>query len=141
VLEQARAAGATTIGITNERGSSMTRLADHVLLVRAGRERSVAATKTYTGQLISLYLLAYALGAKLRLDDLRRLPEWTEAVLTLEPRIAELAVRYRFMQRAVVVGRGLNYSNAFEFALKMMETCYVVANGSLRRTCCTGPSP
>jgi len=37
------------------------------------------------------------------------------------------AVRYRFMEHAVVVGRGLNYANAFEFALKLMETCYVVA--------------
>ncbi len=38
-----------------------------------------------------------------------------------------MAERYRFMNHAVVVGRGLNYANAFEFALKLMETCYVVA--------------
>jgi glutamine---fructose-6-phosphate transaminase (isomerizing) len=47
--------------------------------------------------------------------------------LQLEPEIAMLSERYRFMRHAVVVGRGLNYANAFEFALKMMETCYVVA--------------
>ena len=47
--------------------------------------------------------------------------------MKLEPAIAERAERYRFVERAVVVGRGLNYSNAFEFALKLMETCYVVA--------------
>jgi glucosamine--fructose-6-phosphate aminotransferase (isomerizing) len=47
--------------------------------------------------------------------------------LDLEPAIAELSGRYRFMDHAVVVGRGLNYATAFEFALKMMETCYVVA--------------
>jgi glucosamine--fructose-6-phosphate aminotransferase (isomerizing) len=41
--------------------------------------------------------------------------------------VADLAGRYRFMHHAVVVGRGLNYANAFEFALKMMETSYVVA--------------
>ncbi len=127
VMEQARAAGAMTIGITNERDSSMARLASHVLLVRAGKEKSVAATKTYTGQLLSLYLIAYALGAKVELDDLRRLPEHTEAALTLEDAIAQTVVPYRFMDHAMVVGRGLNYSNAFEFALKMMETCYVVA--------------
>ena len=57
-----------------------------------------------------------------------RLPEWTEAALRLEPAIAELAGRYRFMERAIVVGRGLNYANAFEFALKLMETCYVLAD-------------
>ncbi len=127
VLQQARKAGAMTVGITNESDSSLANLAEHVFLVRAGKEKSVAATKTYTGQLMSVYMLAYALGAKIELDDLRALPEWAERALTLEPAIGELAGRYRFMDHAVVVGRGLNYSNAFEFALKLMETCYVVA--------------
>ncbi len=127
VLERAREQGAVTIGITNEASSTMARLAEHVFLVRAGREKSVAATKTYTGQLLMLYLLAYALGGRIRIHDLQRLPERAQAALDLEPAITELAGRYRFMDHAVVVGRGLNYSNAFEFALKMMETCYVVA--------------
>jgi glucosamine--fructose-6-phosphate aminotransferase (isomerizing) len=128
VLAQARKAGALTVGITNESDSSLAHLAEHVFLVRAGKERSVAATKTYTGQLLSIYMLAYALGAKISLDDLRAVPEWTAQTLKkVEPDIGELAGRYRFMDHAVVVGRGLNYSNAFEFALKMMETSYVVA--------------
>ncbi len=127
VLEAAKEQGAVTVGITNEPDSALARLAEHVFLVRAGKEKSVAATKTYTGQLLTLYLLAYALGAPILLDDLRRLPGYAERALTLESRIAELAQRYRFMENAVVVGRGLNYANAFEFALKMMETCYVVA--------------
>ena len=54
-------------------------------------------------------------------------PEFAASALTLEPAVSALAPRFRFMEQAVVVGRGLNYSNAFEFALKMMETCYVVA--------------
>jgi glucosamine--fructose-6-phosphate aminotransferase (isomerizing) len=128
VLETARKQNALTVGITNEPRSSLASLAAHVLLVRAGRERSVAATKTYTGQLMLCYLLAQALGAKIRIDDLHRLAEWTEAALALEPEIAQRTERYRFMERAVVVGRGLNYSNAFEFALKLMETCYVLAD-------------
>jgi glucosamine--fructose-6-phosphate aminotransferase (isomerizing) len=74
-----------------------------------------------------LYLLAHALGADIRIEDLRRLPDWAESALALEKPIAALCERYRFMDRAVVVGRGLNYANAFEFALKLMETCYVVA--------------
>src|SRR5919206_62470 len=57
VLEQARAAGAVTVGVTNEAESGLARLAEHVILVRAGREQGVAATKTYTGQLLSFYLL------------------------------------------------------------------------------------
>jgi len=127
VLARAREQGALTMGITNEAGSSLARLAEHVFLVRAGKEKSVAATKTYTGQLLMLYLLAYALGGRIRIDDLQRLPERAQQALELEPAIAELSGRYRFMDHAVVVGRGLNYSNAFEFALKLMETCYVVA--------------
>lgn len=127
VLERARSQGALTLGITNERASALARVAEHVLLVRAGKERSVAATKTYTGQVLMLYLLAYALGAAIRISDLERLPEMVELVLGLETQLGELAERYRFMSHAVVVGRGMNYANAFEFALKLMETCYVVA--------------
>lgn len=127
VLERARQQGAQTIGVTNEASSTLARLAEHVLQVHAGREQSVAATKTYTGQLLALYLLAYALGANIALDDLERLAEWAARALELEPEIARRAEGYRSMDHAVVVGRGLNYSNAFEFALKLMETCYVVA--------------
>ncbi len=127
VLEWARARGALTLGITNERASTLAGLAEHVWLVRAGKERSVAATKTYTGQMLLLYLLAHALGGRIRLPELERLPALVADALGLEEEMAELAPRYRFMNRAVVVGRGLNYANAFEFALKLMETCYVVA--------------
>jgi glucosamine--fructose-6-phosphate aminotransferase (isomerizing) len=127
VLERARAAGAMTLGITNESGSTLARIAEHTLLVRAGREKAVAATKTYTGQMMLMYLLAYALGARIKIADLERIPEAVEQTLALEEEIDALSSRYRFMRHAVVVGRGLNYSNAFEFALKMMETCYVVA--------------
>lgn len=126
-LEQAKGSGAFTIGITNESESTLARMANECFLVRAGREKSVAATKTYSGQLLSFYLLAYALGAPIELESLQRIAEWTEAALKLEDEIRVRAERYRFMRQAVCIGRGLNYSNALEFALKMMETCYVVA--------------
>ena len=127
VLEDAKAAGAFTIGITNEAGSSLARLAEHTFLVRAGKERSVAATKTYTGQLLCFYLLAHALGAPIEHDALRRICEWASAALELEPEIGARAERYCFMRHAVCVGRGVNYCNSLEFALKLMETCYIVA--------------
>ncbi len=127
VLEQARQQGALTVGITNEAESTLAKLAEHVFLVRAGKEKSVAATKTYTGQVLVFYLIAYALGADLRVSELEKIPEWTAAALLLEEDIDRLSERFRFMEQAVVVGRGLNYANTFEFALKMMETCYVVA--------------
>ncbi len=127
VLERAKEAGAFTLGITNEAESTLAKLAGDALLVRAGREKSVAATKTYTGQLFALYLLAYALGAPLKETDLERIPGSAEAALKLEPEILTRAEKYCFMRHAVCIGRGLNYSNSFEFALKLMETCYVVA--------------
>jgi glutamine---fructose-6-phosphate transaminase (isomerizing) len=127
VVARAREQGALTLGITNERSSALARAAEYVFPVRAGREKSVAATKTYTGQMFLLYLLAYALGARIRVSELERLPETVESALRLEDEVRELSGRYRFMHHAVVVGRGLNYANAFEFALKLMETCYVVA--------------
>lgn len=127
VLERAREQGAMTVGITNEAESTLARLAGHVFLVRAGKEKSVAATKTYTGQLMMLYLLAWAAGTPVDPDDLARIPELAQASLSLEAEIAARVERYRFMDHAVTVARGLNYSNAFEFALKLMETCYVVA--------------
>jgi glucosamine--fructose-6-phosphate aminotransferase (isomerizing) len=127
VLERARRRGAVTLGITNERDSSMARLAEHVFLVHAGKEKSVAATKTYTGQMLILYLLAHALGGGVRMADLERVPEAVDAALGLEGEVNALSERYCFMRNAVVVGRGLNYANALEFALKLMETCYVVA--------------
>jgi glucosamine--fructose-6-phosphate aminotransferase (isomerizing) len=127
VLAQARKAGAVTAGITNQARSAMAGIAEHVFLVQAGREKSVAATKTYTGQLMIFYLLAYALGAKTRIADLETIPDLAASALTLESEVSAMAERYRFMHHAVVVGRGLNYASAFEFALKLMETCYIVA--------------
>ncbi len=127
VLESARRQGAYTVGITNEARSKMVRLVDDVFLVRAGKQRSVAATKTYTGQLLIFYLLASALGPRITLPRISEIPDRVEKTLALAPEVGELVQRYRYMRHCVVVGRGLNYANAFELALKLMETCYVVA--------------
>ncbi len=127
VLESARRQGAYTVAITNEARSPITHAADEVFLVRAGRERSVAATKTYTGQLLLLYLLASALGEGVTLPRLSAIPDRAERALGLAPQVRELAGCYRAMRHCAVVARGLHYANAFEWALKLMETCYVVA--------------
>jgi len=127
VLEAARRQHAYTVGITNEAHSEMARVVDEVFLVRAGKQRSVAATKTYTGQLMLLYLLAAALGPRITLPEVNEIPGQVEKALSLAPQIRELVERYRYMRQCVVVARGLNYANAFELALKLMETCYIVA--------------
>ncbi len=127
VLAQARRAGALTVGITNEAASTMTTIVDEVLLMHGGRECSVAATKTYTGQLLLFYMLAAALDDDSHRIEYERIPEYAAQALGLRPRIEELVERYVFMENCIVVGRGFAYANAYEFALKLMETCYVVA--------------
>ena len=127
VLENARDCGAFTIGITNEAASSMVKLVDETFLMHGGREQSVAATKTFTGQMMLFYMLAAALAGDRVSIDYERIPEFAARAVEQKPAIVELVQRYVFMENCVVVGRGLAYANAYEFALKLMETCYVVA--------------
>ena len=127
VLEAAKRQGGYTVGITNEKDSPMAKMVDDVFLVHAGRQHSVAATKTYTGQLMLFYLLAAALGTSISLDSVSEIPDRVTETLKLIPELRDLVQRYRFMNHCVVVGRGINYGNAFELSLKLMETCYVIA--------------
>lgn len=125
VLESAKSSGAFTLAITNEADSTMAGIADDALLIHAGREKSVAATKTYTGQMLHFYLLSSVVGDK-RIDHYK-IPAYTSKALELKDKVEEIAQRYAFMDNCVVVGRGMNYGNSYELALKLMETCYVVA--------------
>jgi glutamine---fructose-6-phosphate transaminase (isomerizing) len=127
VLSETRKSGAYTLGITNEPASAITSLVDEVLLMHGGREQSVAATKTYTGQLLHFYMLAEALAGANPDMDYALIPEFAERALKLKPSVQESVDRYVFVENCVVVGRGLMYGNTFEWALKLMETCYVVA--------------
>lgn len=129
VLENAREGGAYTVGITNEPKSTMTRLVDEALFTHGGRERSVAATKTFTGQMLLFYMLAseFRASAGTPAFSFEAIPEFVNRALEQKPAILELVQRYVFMENCVVVGRGLAYANAYELALKLMETCYVVA--------------
>ena len=126
VLQRAREKGALTVGITNEPESALAKLAEHVLLVSWPRSERRCDQNLY-GPVADDVPAGLRLGAAIDMDDVRRIPERASGAVELEARIAERAERYTFMTRAIVVGRGLNYSNAFEFALKLMETCYVVA--------------
>lgn len=127
VLENARQCGAFTVGITNEASSRMTKLVDETLMTHGGRERSVAATKTFTGQMLLFYMLAAELSAQSISFSYDSIPQFVERALEQKSAILELVQRYVFMENCVVVGRGLAYANAYELALKLMETCYVVA--------------
>ena len=127
VLERSRDAGACTVGITNEPASSMTGLVEETLLMHGGQERSVAATKTFTGQMLLFYMLAASLADRKLAFSYEAIPDLATRALEQQPSVQELVQRYVFMENCVVVGRGLAYANAYELALKLMETCYVVA--------------
>lgn len=128
VISEGRRQGAMTLGITNNPQSPLAQAAEYCLLVGAGEERSVAATKTYTAQLTMLALLAVALaGSSEMWAELERLPEHVERALALAPAVAQGAERYRYMERCVLIGRGHNYSTALEVSLKLKELTYVVA--------------
>lgn len=127
VLELARRRGAVTLGITSEEDSPMTQFADEVFLVRGGKQQTVTATKSYTGQLLTLYLLASALGTQVTLAGISEIPDRVAETLKLEAKLRSLVARYRYMRQCVIVARGLNFANALEMAQKLMETCRVVA--------------
>lgn len=125
VLESCRAEGARVFAITNEPRSSMARIADETFVTRAGKERSVAATKTYTCQLMLFYMLVCALSGE-DCSELAALPEYAGRALELDGDIDAFVERYTFASHGVVVGRGLNYATAYEVGIKLMETCYLV---------------
>lgn len=128
VIAEGKKQGRPTLAITNAPNSPMAQTADYVIDIAAGEEKAVAATKTYTTQLLAMAMLSAALaGDEARLETLAQLPEWVTAVLQQDAHIAQIAPRYRYMNQCVVLGRGYNYATAFEWSLKMKELTYVVA--------------
>jgi glucosamine--fructose-6-phosphate aminotransferase (isomerizing) len=128
VLAEARRQGVLTAAITNDPASPLAVAADHVLDLHAGSERSVAATKTYTAQLMAVALLNAVMSDDAQdLADLAGVPQATASTLRLAPEVAHIAERYRFADRLVVLGRGYNYATAFEIALKLKETNYIAS--------------
>lgn len=129
VLRQSRQQGALTLAITNDQSSPLSQAAEYTILLHAGLERSLAATKTYTAQLLALALLSSALAGPdtQREQELQAIPAAVRATLGLEGAIQPRADRYRYMEFCVVLGRGFNYATAYEVALKLKELTYVLA--------------
>lgn len=128
VLEEGRRQGAPTLAITNDPTSPLARAADLVIDTDAGPERAVAATKTYTGQVFAIAMLAAALAPRPEAaDELARIPDLVRGVLELDGDTARAAERYLFMERCVVLGRGFDYATAYEWALKLEELTHVLA--------------
>ena len=138
-LKTAKEAGARTLAICNVTGSMATRLCDETLYTHAGPEIGVAATKTFTSQIVALYLLALDLGRRLgmidaeatrvRLNELARTPHFMEQALELEQAIAEVAREFYLVGNFLFLGRGHLYPIALEGALKLKELSYIHAEG------------
>ncbi|MFS8532200.1 SIS domain-containing protein [Sphaerobacter thermophilus] len=131
VEEAARQQGALTVAITNHPESPLAAAADYCLPLHAGPEYAVAATKTYTNQLMALALLSTALrgeDADADWEALAAIPAAAEAALCLNTGIAEQVERFRHVDRFAVIGRGYNLATAHEIALKIKETTYTMAH-------------
>ena len=125
-VEVAREAGALTLAVTNNESSPLSDAAQLHVNVLAGAEKSVAATKSYTAELLALYLVIAAWrGVDSSAAD--ALPDLGDQVLGSTGDIKDAAQRYRFAQRLLTTGRGYSYPTAREAALKLMETSYLTA--------------
>ncbi len=128
VLAEGKRQGNPTLAITNTPDSPLAQQADFVIPIEAGPEQAVAATKTYTVELMAIAMLSAAMaGHHARWQELERVPAWVNDVLGQDKSIQLATQRYRYMQQCVVLGRGYNYATAFEWALKLKELTYVEA--------------
>lgn len=137
-LREATSRGARTISITNVEGSTMAREADATLLTRAGKEVAIAATKSFTTQLVLLHLLSLLLGRERgrlsapevadNLKQLAAVPAILEAALPAwETRMAEIVPSFAEAEAFLFLGRALHYPIAREGALKLKEVSYIHA--------------
>jgi len=128
VLEEGRKQGCLTLAITNIPDSPLAKAADFILDIQAGPEKAVAATKTYTAELMAIAMISAALNnSNERWNELASVSKWAEQTLVLDHEIAQMTQRYRYMSQCVVLGRGFNYATAFEWALKLKELTYLIA--------------
>ncbi len=134
-IKRLKSEGCQVTVIVNVVGSTATRVADQVLYTHAGPEISVAATKSYTAQLMALYWTAL-LSARVDLRrkgsliaELRQLPGRVQQVLDDEAKIAQQAAQLARYDHVFFIGRGINYPVALEGALKLKEISYIHAEG------------
>lgn len=138
-IKQAKEKKSHVLIITNRPDSNMARLADSLIPLNAGIEVSVAATKSYSAQLISFYLLAiYLAEIKNSLNkeylknlkhELIQLPTKMEEILSNTSNIQECARKFSSYKNFIYIARGINLSSAYEGALKLKEISYINATG------------
>lgn len=131
VIEEGRRQGALTVAVTNDPSAPLADAAEWVIDIGAGSERAVAATKTYTAELAALAFLSAALrdGPGAARETLAALPEAMRAALESEAAAVSAAAQLRAITACVVLGRGYEYATALEWALKLKELTYILADG------------
>ncbi|MBI4782036.1 MAG: glutamine--fructose-6-phosphate transaminase (isomerizing) [Oscillatoriophycideae cyanobacterium NC_groundwater_1537_Pr4_S-0.65um_50_18] len=128
------------LGITNRTDSTLSHLVNHLINTHAGIEIGVAATKTFTAQLVAFYCLAIDLAYRRKtvaldrleeiVTELRQLPAQIESILEVQERYVEqLAHEFTETQDFIFIGRGINFPIALEGALKLKEISYIHAEG------------
>ncbi len=138
-LKKAKACGGRSLAITNVVGSTVTELVDGTIFTRCGPEIGVAATKTFTSQLVAIILLAIRLGrarghltpdqARKMLIELSKLPGLVQRVLEKREEIRKVAERFSAASSYFFIGRDYLYPISLEGALKMKEIAYIPSEG------------
>jgi glucosamine--fructose-6-phosphate aminotransferase (isomerizing) len=127
-LRVLRTAGATTLAISNQPGSSLEQAAEFSLQQQAGIEQAVAATKTFSSQLMVLAsLVARWSQHDALIAALTDVPEQMRRLLASQEAIERAALRFTHAESAYILGRGLSFAAALELALKLKETSYLHA--------------
>lgn len=126
------------VAITNGIDSTITRFADHTIYTNAGKEKSIAATKTFTSQIVLFYKLAFQIAHENQklsdrefashLESLKQIPQQMEKLLN-ENTIVELAQTLKETRDLIILGSGINTAIALEGALKLKEATYTHAEG------------
>jgi glucosamine--fructose-6-phosphate aminotransferase (isomerizing) len=138
-MNEAKSQGYLTLAITNVVGSTITRKADEILLTKSGIEIGVAATKTFTAQILTLYMFGVYVARLKKLIDvetsrniitsMKSVPGLIESLLDNISSIEKTASRICEADCCYFIGRGLSYPIALEGALKMKEISYIKAEG------------
>ncbi len=138
-LKKAKTCGVRSLAVCNVVGSTVTELVDGTIYTRCGPEIGVAATKTFTSQVVAIILLAVRLGrarghltpdqARKMLIELTRLPGLVQRVLEKRARIKKIAEDYAGAGCYFFIGRDYLYPISLEGALKMKEIAYIPCEG------------
>jgi glucosamine--fructose-6-phosphate aminotransferase (isomerizing) len=123
----ARECGATVLAITNNPDSDLAKAAEFHIYVHAGPEIAVAATKSYSAQMLVLKLLTDAILEKSD-DSINQLPEAAARISVMQSQFDDFAKGLSGISRLILTGRGYAYPTALETALKIMETVYIDAH-------------